>query len=129
MTKESHMHLSRRERQIMHIIYRRGAATAAEVLKELPDPPSYSAVRAMLRVLEEKGHLTHEQQKLRYVFKPTISTDKARQSALKQLVQTFFDGSTEDAVLALVDSSDSKLSDEARRRITALIDQARKEGR
>jgi len=129
MTKEAHIHLSRRERQIMHIIYRRGAATAAEVLKELPDPPSYSAVRAMLRVLEGKGHLTHEQQKLRYVFKPTVSTDKARQSALKQLVQTFFDGSAEDAVLALVDSSDSTLPDEARRRITALIDQARKEGR
>src|SRR5436190_18248269 len=86
MTRESHIHLSRRERQIMHIIYRRGAATAAEVLKELPDPPSYSAVRAMLRVLEEKGHLTHEQKKLRYVFKPTISTNKARQSALKHLV-------------------------------------------
>jgi predicted transcriptional regulator len=129
MTKESHLHLSRRERQIMHIIYRRGSATAADVLKELPDPPSYSAVRAMLRVLEEKGHLTHEQQKLRYVFKPTVSTDKARHSALKQLVRTFFDGSTEKAVLALLDSSEAKLSEEVQERLENLVQKARKEGR
>src|SRR5262245_65537883 len=86
--------LSRRERQIMEVIYRRGQSTAAEVLEGLPDPPSYSAVRAMLRVLEEKGHLRHEQNGPRYVFLPTVPREQARRSALKQLVQTFFDGST-----------------------------------
>lgn len=129
MSQETHLHLSRRERQIMDIIYGRGSATAAEVLKGLPDPPSYSAVRAMLRVLEEKGHLTHEPQKLKYVYKPTVARDKARDSALKRLVQTFFDGSTEKAVLALLDSSEAKLSDEARERLEELVNKTRKEGR
>jgi predicted transcriptional regulator len=121
--------LSRRERQIMDAIYRRGRATAAEVLQEVPDPPSYSAVRAMLRVLEEKGHLRHEEQGPRYVFLPTVPREKARRSALKQLVQTFFDGSTEQAVAALLDLSAATLSDAELNRLSALIDQARKEGR
>src|SRR5271166_496975 len=103
--------LSRRERQIMDVIYRRAQATAAEVLEELPEPPSYSAVRAMLRVLEEKGHLRHDQQGPRYVFLPTVPREKARRRALKQLVQTFFEGSTERTVAALLDLSASKLSD------------------
>src|SRR3954471_349842 len=94
--------LSRRERQIMDVVYRRGPATAAEVLEGLPDPPSYSAVRAMLRVLEEKGHLRHEEKGPRYVYLPTVPREEARQSALSQLVQTFFDGSTEQAVAALL---------------------------
>jgi len=121
--------LSRRERQIMDVIYRRGQATAAEVLDELPDPPGYSAVRAMLRVLEEKGHLRHEQQGPRYVFLPTVPREKARRSALKQLVRTFFDGSTEQTVAALLDMAASHLSDEELDRLSQLINQARKEGR
>lgn len=129
MARMSHANLSRRERQIMDIVYRQGQATAAEVLEALPDPPSYSAVRAMLRILEEKGHLRHEQQGPRYVFLPTLPRDKASRSALKQLVQTFFDGSTEQAVAALLDLSGSKLSSDELDRLSDLIDQARKEGR
>jgi predicted transcriptional regulator len=121
--------LSRRERQIMDAIYRRGQATVAEVLEDMPDPPSYSAVRAMLRVLEEKGHLRHDQQGPRYVFLPTVPRDQARRSALQQLVRTFFDGSTEQTVAALLDLSDTKLSDAELKRLSRLIDQARKEGR
>lgn len=121
--------LSRRERQIMDVIYSRGQATAAEVLEGLPDPPSYSAVRAMLRVLEDKGHLRHEQQGPRYVFLPTVPREQARRSALDQLVQTFFDGSTEQAVAALLDRSDRALSNAELDRLARLIAQARKEGR
>src|SRR5262245_37449264 len=106
MAAESHhQQLSRRERQIMDIIYERGQATAAEVLESLPNPPSYSAVRAMLRLLEEKGYLTHNQDGPRYVFMPTLAREKARKSALKQMLRTFFDGSTEEAVAALLDMS------------------------
>jgi len=121
--------MSRRERQIMDVVYRHGQATAAEVLAELPDPPSYSAVRAILRVLEEKGHLRHDQQGPRYVFLPTVPREKARRSALKQLVRTFFDGSTEQTVAALLDMASSRLSDEELDRLSQLINQARKEGR
>jgi predicted transcriptional regulator len=128
-SKDQGIGLSRRERQIMDVIYRRGQATAAEVLEDLPDPPGYSAVRAMLRVLEEKGHLRHDQQGPRYVFLPTVPRDKARRSALKQLVQTFFEGSTEQTVAALLDLSASKLSDAELDRLSQLINQARKEGR
>jgi predicted transcriptional regulator len=129
MSRSSHTSFSRRERQIMDVVYRQGQATAADVRKELPDPPGYSAVRAMLRVLEEKGYLRHEQQGPRYVFLPTLSLEKARRSALKQVVQTFFEGSTEQAVSALLDYSSSKLSDEELDRLAQLIEQARKEGR
>jgi predicted transcriptional regulator len=121
--------LSRREREIMDVIYRRGQATAAEVLEELPDPPSYSAVRAMLRVLEDKGHVRHEQQGPRYVFLPTVPRQRARRFALKQLVHTFFDGSTEQAVAALLDLSSRKLSDAELDRLARMIEQAREEGR
>jgi BlaI family penicillinase repressor len=124
-----HAQLSRRERQIMDIIYARGQATAAEVLEGLPDPPGYSAVRAMLRVLEEKGHLRHEPRGPRYVFLPTVPREKARRSALKQLLRTFFDDSTEQAVAALLDLSASKLSGDELDRLARLIDEARKEGR
>lgn len=121
--------LSRRERQIMDVVYRRGRATAAEVLEEMPDPPSYSAVRAMLRVLEEKGELRHEQDGPRYVFLPTVPREQARRSALQNLVRTFFDGSTEQAVAALLDPADGKLSDAELARLARLINRARKEGR
>ena len=121
--------LSRREREIMDVIYRTGQATAAGVLEALPSPPSYSAVRAMLRILEEKGHLRHEQQGPRYLFLPMVPREQARRSALKQLVRTFFDGSTEHAVAALLDLSSRKLSDAELDRLARIIDQAREEGR
>ena len=121
--------LSRRERQIMEVIYREGEATAAGVLDELPDAPSYSAVRALLRILEDKGHLRHRQDGPRYVFSPTVPRERARVSALKQMLQTFFDDSTEQAVAALLDMSSSGLSDEELNRLSQMIEQARKEGR
>ena len=129
MTKQMHANLSRRERQIMDIIYKRTQATAADVMDNLPDPPSYSAVRAMLRLLEEKGYVKHQMDGLRYVYLPTVSREKARQSALKQMLQTFFDDSTEDAVATLLDMSKSKLSKADLDRLSALIEEARKEGR
>ncbi|HVG22059.1 MAG TPA: BlaI/MecI/CopY family transcriptional regulator, partial [Blastocatellia bacterium] len=124
-----HAHLSRRERQIMDVIYQQGRATAAEVLENMPNPPSYSAVRAMLRLLEDKGFVRHEQDGPRYVYLPTLSRDKARQSAMKQLLQTFFDDSAEQAVAALIDMSRRKMSDAELDRLSRLIDEARKEGR
>jgi len=120
--------LSRRERQIMDVIYRRGRATAAEVLEDIPDPPSYSAVRAMLRLLEEKGHVRHEQDGPRYVFLPIINRDRARKSALTHVVRTFFDGSATEAVAALLNDG-GKLSDAELDRLSAMIAQAREEGR
>jgi predicted transcriptional regulator len=119
--------LSRRERQIMDVIYRLGRATAAEVSERLPDPPSYSAVRAMLRVLEEKGHVRHEQDGQRYVYLPTVAREKARKSALAHLVKTFFDGSVERAVAALLESG-GRLTDEECDRLSRLIRRARSEG-
>jgi predicted transcriptional regulator len=124
-----HTDLSRRERQIMDIAYKRGRATVAEVLEDLPDPPSYSAVRALLRVLEEKGHLTHEQDGPRYIYLPTLPESEARQTAMKRLLRTFFDDSAERAVAAFLDMSASDLSQEELERIAELIEQARKEGR
>lgn len=121
--------LSRRERQIMDAIYRLGRATAAEVLERLPDPPSYSAVRAMLRILEEKGHLRHERDGVRYVYLPTVPRDSARESALKHLVRTFFNGSTGAAMAALLDISEEDMSAKELDRLSHLIDQAREQGR
>src|ERR1043166_8333588 len=128
MTEKSHQHLSRRERQIMDAIYKLGQATAAEVLEDIPDPPSYSAVRAMLRLLEEKGHVRHEQDGPRYIFLPTINRDRARKTALKHVVRTFFDGSATDAVAALLDG-DGQLSGSELDRLSVMIENARKEGR
>jgi len=125
----SQKNLSRRERQIMDIIYQLGQATAAEVMENLPDPPSYSAVRAMLKILEDKGHLRHKQQGPRYVFLPTVSREKAKRSAVKHLLQTFFDGSAESAVATLLDVSRSDLSNADLDRLNSLISQAKKEGR
>jgi len=121
--------LSRRERQIMDIIYEIREASALQVLERLPSPPSYSAVRALLRVLEQKGHLTHRQDGPRYVYAPLLARDKARRSALRDLLRTFFDNSTEDAVAALLDLSEDSLSEEDYRRLLALVRKARKEGR
>ena len=125
---ETAAQLSRRERQIMDVIYRRGRATAAEVLRDIPDPPSYSAVRALLRLLEEKGHVRHEQDGPRYIYLPTVTRERARRSALKHVVRTFFDGSATDAVAALLDG-ETQLDDRELDRLSALIEQARKEGR
>lgn len=128
MAEQMQAGLSRRERQIMDAIYRLERATAAEVMEAIPDPPSYSAVRAMLRVLEEKGHLKHEQDGPRYVFSPIVERDTARRSAMKHLVRTFFDGSTEGAVAALL-QTEGKLSREELERLSGLIEKAKLEGR
>ena len=121
--------LSRRERQIMEIIYGLGSATAADVLERLPDPPGYSAVRAMMRILEEKGHLTHRHDGPRYVYSPVVPRAAARQSALKQLVKTFFDGSATQAVAALLDMSESRLSADEADQLATLIEKAKREGK
>lgn len=121
--------LSRRERQIMDVLYARGRATAQEVLEALPDPPSYSAVRALLRVLEDKGHVRHEQDGPRYAFLPVVAREKARRSALRRVLDTFFDGSTEQAVAALIDLQSARLDPQELERLARLIDKARKEGR
>jgi len=120
--------LSRRERQIMDLLYRQGRATAAEVQSNLPDPPGYSAVRAMLRVLEEKGHARHEQDGPRYVYLPRVARDRAKRRALRHVVRTFFDGSPEQVITALLDDRSAKLSDEDLDRLARLIDRARQEG-
>jgi BlaI family transcriptional regulator, penicillinase repressor len=119
---------SRRERQIMEVVYRGGQATAGEVLAALPDPPSYSAVRAMLRVLENKGHLRHVPDGTRYVYRPTVKRERAGVPALENVVETFFEGSAEKAVAALLDAR-SDLSPEELDRLSTLIEQARSEGR
>ena len=119
--------LSRRERQILDILYAKSSATAAEVRESLPDPPSYSAVRALLRILEEKGHAKHETQGTRYVYVPSVPRESARNSALTRIVQTFFDGSAAQAAAALVDSG--SLSEDDLKRLSEMIDRARKEGR
>ena len=121
--------LSRRERQIMDIIYEINEATAAQVLERLPNPPSYSTVRALLRVLEEKGHLQHKQDGPRYVFLPTMPREEASRNALKHVLDTFFDGSTEDVVAALLNMSEKEMSLDKYNRLSVLIENARKEGR
>jgi predicted transcriptional regulator len=129
MPRPNSADLSRRERQIMSIVYQLGRATAAEVLGELDDPPSYSAVRSHLRILEEKGHLRHEQDGPRYVFLPTLPRDRARLGALRQVLQTFFDGSASQAVAALLDSADRPVTSQELDQLARIVDQARKEGR
>jgi predicted transcriptional regulator len=120
-----HLDLSRRERQIMDVVYRLGRASVADVLERLPDPPSYSAVRAMLRILEEKGHLRHEQDGPRYLYLPTVPRETAKESALKHLLRTFFGGSTTAAVAALLDLSEDHLSEAELDRLSRLIENAR----
>jgi predicted transcriptional regulator len=120
---------SRRERQIMDVIYRLGQATAQEVVHNLSDPPSYSAVRGLLRILEDKGHVKHRQDGPRYVYHPTLPREKARESALRQLVRIFFQDSPEAAVAALLDLSAPGLKNEELDRLAVLIARARKEGR
>ena len=128
--KEKHLgRLSRRERQIMDLVFARGKVSAAEIRAALPDPPSYSAVRAMLRVLEDKGHVRHLQDGPRYVFLPTVPREQASSSALQRVVRTFFDGSAEGAVAALLDLEGEDLDAEALDRLSEMIEKARREGR
>jgi predicted transcriptional regulator len=129
MTPNAHLDLSRRERQIMDAIYRLGEATVSDVMAEMPDPPSYSAVRAMIGKLEAKGYLEHRQEGPRYLYLATVPRQEARESALERLVRTFFDGSAERAVTALLDRSAGEMSDEELGRLSALIQDARKGGR
>jgi predicted transcriptional regulator len=129
MPKRLPSDVSRRERQIMDIVFRQGRATVSEVLDQMPDPPSYSAVRAMMKVLEDKGHLRHEQDGLAYVYFPTVSVESASRSAVSHLLRTFFQGSAERAVAAVLQSSASKLSDDELQRIAQMVAAARKEGR
>ena len=128
MTPQPHLDLSRRERQIIDILYSQGRATAAEVQSALPDPPSYSAVRAMLRILEDKGHVRHEQDGPRYVYLPTIARDNAKKSAMRHMLQTFFDGSASQAISALLDDPRATFSEGELDRLAKMIDKARKAG-
>jgi predicted transcriptional regulator len=121
--------LSRREREMMNIIFARGQATATEVLEALADPPSYSAVRATLRILEQKGHLKHHHDGTRYVYIPTLNREKVRLSALDQLLTTFFDGSAANVVATLIEKQKGNMTDDELDRLSSLIEQARKEGR
>ena len=122
-------HLTRRERQIMDILYRDGEGTVGDVVAQLPDPPSYSAVRATMNVLEEKGHIRHRQDGPRYVYLPAVPRDRARHAALNHLLHTFFDGSAESAVVALLQMTDSQLSTTDFERLAAQVRKARQEGR
>lgn len=121
--------LSRRERQIMEILYQRGKASASGVREAIPDAPSYSTVRALLRVLEEKGQVAHQSEGLKYVYVPVVKHDKAKRSAVKHLVDTFFSDSPEQMVAALLDVSAKKLTNEDLDRMAEMIEQARKEGK
>jgi BlaI family transcriptional regulator, penicillinase repressor len=125
MGRPSYLHLSRRERQIMDVLYRDGRASVARVREALPDPPGYSAVRALLRILEEKGVVRHETEGLQYIYLPNVPRDHAKQSALTHLVSTFFGGSAEAVLAALLKKE--KLSRSELDRLAQLIDQARKE--
>ena len=121
--------LSRRERQIMEILYQRGKASASEVREAMEDAPGYSAVRAMLRVLEEKGHVKHQEEGLKYVYVPTVARDKAKRSAVKHVLDTFFGGSPEQIVAALLDVSATRLTREELDRMSELIENAKREGK
>jgi len=126
---ESHTRLGSRERQIMEVVYRLGRATVAEVLAQIENPPSYSAVRAMLRILEDKGHLKHIQDGPRYLYLPVVSGERARRSILQDVVKRLFDNSTEKAVAALLESSSDRMSDAELERLQRLIDSSRRKGR
>ena len=129
MAQRSHLDLSRRERQIMDVLYRRGSATVAEVQGDLADPPSYSAVRTMLGLLEAKKQVRHAKDGRRFVYAPVVARDKARGFAVENLLRTFFDDSVEMAVASLLDHGERNLTEEELRRIEKLVERARKGGR
>jgi len=120
--------LSRRERQILDVLYKAERATAAEVQAAITDAPSYSAVRTLLRILEDKGHVRHEQDGTRYVYTPTVERERAKRSAMRHMLNTFFEGSTTQAIAALLDEDPKRLSAEDLDRLRAMIERARKEG-
>jgi len=128
MAEPAEHKLSRRERQIMDVLYQRQRASAAEIRQSLASPPSYSAVRALLRILEEKGHIRHAEKDLRYVYFPTVSRRRVRRAALRHLVETFFDGSAAQTVATLLDPSTARMSESELDRISELIVKARKGG-
>lgn len=128
MSTRPEQHLSRRERQIMDILFANGRATAAEVQTALPDPPSYSAVRAMLRILEDKGHVRHEHDGPRYIYAPTVARENAKKSAIRHVLHTFFEGSASQAISALLDDDASQLSQADLDRLATMIERARKAG-
>ena len=128
MSPRPDLNLSRRERQIMDILFAQGRATAADVMAALPDPPSYSAVRAMLRILEDKGHVRHEQDGPRYIYAPTVARESAKKSAIRHVLSTFFEGSASQAISALLDEDGAKLSDAELDRLARMIERARKGG-
>ena len=121
--------LSRRERQIMDAVYQSGEATAAEVMARIPSPPGYAAVRKLMRILEDKGYLKHRRRGNKFIYTPTIPTDKARENALRHMLDTFFKGSAAHAVIALLDAADAELSEEEKNTISDLIEKSKKEGR
>jgi predicted transcriptional regulator len=121
--------LSRRERQIMDVLFQRGSASVADVMADMPDPPSYSAVRAMLAKLEQKGHVSHRDEGRAYVYSPVVRKDAARRSALKHLLKTFFDNSTEQAVAALLELRAPRLDEQELARLEQLVRRAKREGR
>jgi predicted transcriptional regulator len=129
MDKKSIADLSRRERQIMDVIFKKRAATVAEVREAMPDPPSYSSVRALLRILEDKGLLKHKRQGPRYLYQPTVRRDRARTSALKHLMHTFYDNSIEQVVAALMDMSGSDMTEEEYEKLSRMIERAKKESK
>jgi BlaI family transcriptional regulator, penicillinase repressor len=129
LPKDSQSDLSRRERQVMDILYRRNEATVAEVMADLPDPPTYSAVRSILRILMEKALITHREDGPRYVYLPAVTTERAREDALKHVIRTFFDGSAEQAVAAVLRMSDATLSDAEVESLRKRISRTRKSGR
>jgi len=123
------MGLSRRERQIMDFLFQRGKASVGEVMDGIPDPPGYSAVRATLRTLEQKGRVSHEEDGRAYIYRPTLRRDAARKSALTHVVKTFFDNSAEQALAALLELKGPRLSDAELERVSRLVENAKKEGR
>ena len=129
MTKPSNPQLSRREREVMDVLYRLGEATVAEVMEELVDPPTYSAVRSVVRILENKGHIAHREDGPRYVYAPAVKREKARRAALDQLVDTFFEGSSEQALVALLRRSDLDMSESQIERLAKAVRKAGEEGR
>lgn len=128
-TRKSQLYLARRERQILDTLYRVGEATVAGVLAQMPDPPSYSCVRSLLRILERKGHVKHKKQGARYVYVPAQSREKARRTALEHVVKTFFDGSNEHAVAALLDISGFDVTSEGLDRIAQMVQETQKDGK
>ena len=129
MPKTNNPPLSRREREVMDVLYRLGEATVAEVMEEIPDPPTYSAVRSVVRILEKKGHISHREDGPRYVYAPAVKREKARRAALDQLVDTFFEGSSEQALVALLRRSDLAMSESQIERLAKAVRKASEEGR